>query len=72
MIAGRLQWKQGGAGTETARLLAVLDFPNGSLVLTEAGSKRRASIHLVEGEETLDDLTPGGIDVLQCRLRSVS
>ena len=66
MIAGRLRWKQGGAGTANRSTLAVLDFPNGSLVLTEAGSKRRASIHLVEGAATLEDLDPGGIDVLHC------
>jgi formamidopyrimidine-DNA glycosylase len=66
MIAGRLQWKQGGAGAANRATLAVLDFPNGSLVLTEAGSKRRASIHIVEGQEALDNLDPGGIDVLHC------
>jgi formamidopyrimidine-DNA glycosylase len=66
MIAGRLHWKQGGAGTANRATLAVLDFPKGSLVLTEAGSKRRASIHIVEGEQALYDLDPGGIDVLHC------
>jgi formamidopyrimidine-DNA glycosylase len=66
MIAGRLHWKPGGAGTANRATLAVFDFPNGSLVLTEAGSKRRASIHIVEGEEALYDLDPGGIDVLHC------
>ncbi len=66
MIAGRLQWKQAGAGTANRATLAVLDFPNGSLVLTEAGSKRRASLRMLEGEEALYDLDPGGIDVLHC------
>jgi formamidopyrimidine-DNA glycosylase len=66
MIAGRLHWKQGGAGTANRATLAVLDFPKGSIVLTEAGSKRRASIRIVEGEEALYDLDPGGIDVLDC------
>ncbi len=66
MIAGRLHWKQGRAGTANRATLAVLDFPKGSLVLTEAGSKRRASIHIVEGEAALYDLDPGGIDVLHC------
>ncbi|MGC2633935.1 MAG: DNA-formamidopyrimidine glycosylase family protein [Candidatus Cybelea sp.] len=66
MIAGRLHWKQGGAGTANRATLAVLDFPKGSIVLTEAGSKRRASIRVVEGEEALYDLDPGGIDVLDC------
>ena len=66
MIAGRLHWRQRGAGAANRATLAVLDFPRGSLVLTEAGSKRRASIHIVEGEEALYDLDPGGIDVLRC------
>jgi len=66
MIAGRLHWKQGGAGTTNRATLAVLDFPKGSIVLTEAGSKRRASVRIVEGEEALYDLDPGGIDVLHC------
>jgi formamidopyrimidine-DNA glycosylase len=66
MIAGRLHWKVGGAGTANRATLAVLDFPKGSLVLTEAGSKRRASIHVVEGPKALYNLDPGGIDVLHC------
>jgi len=49
----RLRWKQGGAATTNRATLAVLDFPKGSIVLTEAGSKRRASIRIVEGEEAL-------------------
>jgi formamidopyrimidine-DNA glycosylase len=66
MIAGRLHWKPGGAGAANRATLAVFDFPKGSLVLTEAGSKRRASIHVVEGEEAPFNLDPGGIDVLHC------
>jgi formamidopyrimidine-DNA glycosylase len=50
--------------------LAAFDFPNGSLVLTEAGSKRRASLHIVRGEEMLKGIDPGGIDVLGSDLNS--
>jgi formamidopyrimidine-DNA glycosylase len=65
MIAGRLQWHSDGAGAKTRATLAVFDFPNGSLVLTEAGAKRRASIHIVQGSDALAALDPGGIDVLR-------
>ena len=63
MIAGRLHWR--GAGTKLAgrNQLAAFDFPSGSLVLTEAGSKRRASLHVLKGEESLRETDPGGIDV---------
>ena len=63
MIAGRLQWLP--AGKATARnALAFFDFGNGTLAFTEAGSKRRASLHLVHGREALQALDAGGIDVL--------
>jgi formamidopyrimidine-DNA glycosylase len=65
MIAGRLHWKQGGAGTANRATLAVLDFPNGALVITEAGSKRRASLHVLKGERALAALDPGGVDALR-------
>jgi formamidopyrimidine-DNA glycosylase len=64
MIAGRLHWRSAGASLGGRNNLAALDFPTGSLVLTEAGSKRRASLHLVQGEAALADLDPGGADVL--------
>ena len=64
MIAGRLHWRQREAKLAGRRNLAALDFPNGSLVLTEAGAKHRASLHLVRGEDALKSLDPGGIDVL--------
>lgn len=69
MIAGRLHWreldpKKGRAKLGGRNNLAAFDFPNGSLVLTEAGTKRRASLHLVQGEAALEALDPGGIDVL--------
>jgi formamidopyrimidine-DNA glycosylase len=64
MIAGRFKWLDRGAAVPRKVGLAAFDFPNGSLVLTEAGSKRRASLHLVRGLEALAELDPGGIDVL--------
>src|SRR5947208_4577877 len=64
MIAGRLHWKPPNAKLSGRQNLAAFDFPNGSLVLTEAGSKRRASLHVVSGEDSLQSLDAGGIDVL--------
>jgi formamidopyrimidine-DNA glycosylase len=68
MIAGRLHWRQPGAKIGGRQNLAAFDFPNGSLVLTEAGSKRRVSLHIVQGEEGLRSLDPGGIEVLESNL----
>jgi len=70
MIAGRLHWR--GAGTKLAgrNQLAAFDFPDGSLVLTEAGAKRRASLHVLKGEESLRELDPGGIEVFTSDLDS--
>lgn len=70
MIAGRLHWRPAGAKLSGRRNLAAFDFPNGSLVLTEAGSKRRASLHVLSGEEALHAVDPGGIDVLHTDLTS--
>ena len=69
MIAGRLHWRDLKPGTERPKLggrnnLAAFDFSNGTLTLTEAGTKRRASLHLVQGEEALSTLDSGGLDVL--------
>ena len=64
MIAGRLHWRPSGAKIGGRQNLAAFDFPAGSLTLTEAGAKRRASLHIVWGEAGLHDLDPGGIDVL--------
>jgi formamidopyrimidine-DNA glycosylase len=64
MIAGRLHWRALGAKLGGRQNLAALDFPNGSLVLTEAGAKHRASLHVIAGEEALRSMDPGGIDVL--------
>ena len=63
MIAGRLHWRPLGAKLDGRRNLAAFDFPNGSLVLTEAGTKHRASLHIVSGEEGLRSIDPGGIEV---------
>jgi formamidopyrimidine-DNA glycosylase len=63
MIAGRLHWRPPGAKLAGRNALAALDFPDGTLTLTEAASKRRASLHLVRGEAGLHALDPGGIDV---------
>ncbi len=63
MIAGRLHWRPADAKLGGRNALAAFDFPSGSLVLTEAGSKRRASIHVVRGGEGLRSLDPGGIEV---------
>lgn len=64
MIAGRLHWKPPAAKIGGKNSLASFDFPTGSLTLTEAGSKRRASLHLVRGEAGLHALDPGGLEVL--------
>jgi formamidopyrimidine-DNA glycosylase len=63
MIAGRLHWRQRGAKLAGRQSLAAFDFPNGSLLLTEAGTKHRASLYLFRGEEALGAVDPGGIDV---------
>jgi formamidopyrimidine-DNA glycosylase len=70
MIAGRLHWKKREAKLGGRQNLAALDFSNGSLVLTEAGSRRRASLHVIGGEENLDSLDAGGIDVFAVDLDS--
>jgi formamidopyrimidine-DNA glycosylase len=64
MIAGRLHWRGPGAKLSGRNTLAAFDFEHGSLILTEAGTKRRASLYLVEGPAALDALDPGGIDAL--------
>ena len=63
MIAGRLTAPSGRKARSGPRSLAAFDFPNGSLTLTEAGTKRRASLHVVKGEDQLHALDPGGVDV---------
>ena len=68
MIAGRLHWKAPGAKLGGRNALAAFDFPNGSLVLTEAGSKRRASLYVVRGEEALRSMDPGGVEIFETDL----
>lgn len=68
MIAGRLHWRARGAKVSKPRGVAALDFPKGSLVLTEAGSQKRASLHVVAGENGLRELDPGGLEVLDADL----
>lgn len=66
MIAGRLKWLATGAKVPSKGALATLTFGGGTLVLTEAGTQRRASIHLVDGRDALAAMDPGGIDPLTC------
>ncbi|PWU20493.1 MAG: formamidopyrimidine-DNA glycosylase [Verrucomicrobia bacterium] len=65
MIAGRLHWREPGAKLARKLALAAFDFTDGTLLLTEAGTRKRASLHLVEGQEALSRLHPGGLDVLR-------
>jgi len=68
MIAGRLRWLASGAKPPGRISLAAFEFDKATLLLTEAGTKRRASIHLVEGEAALAAMDPGGLEVLEARL----
>jgi formamidopyrimidine-DNA glycosylase len=66
MIAGRLHWRQPGAEISPRQNFAAFDFPKGSLLWSEAGSKKRASLHVIAGEKALHDLDAGGLEVLDC------
>ena len=70
MIAGRLHWKRPGAKPPGKIGLAAFDFSTGTLVMTEAGSRRRAAIHLVQGRAALREHDPGGIEVLETDLEA--
>src|SRR6266850_6494431 len=83
MIAGRLHWKDGASGSKkpaskslAARTLgskthlAAFEFSNGTLVLTEAGSQKRASLHVVKGEAGLRGLDPGGLEIFEPRQKA--
>jgi formamidopyrimidine-DNA glycosylase len=72
MIAGRLHWKPRGVKVSPPRGLAAFDFSNGSLLWTEAGSKKRASLHVVEGEAGLRSLDPGGLEIFDSDLEQFS
>ncbi len=68
MIAGRLHWKDAGATLPKRRGLAGFDFSTGTMILTEAGTKHRASLHLARGRQAVAALDPGGLDVLAADL----
>ncbi|MFZ0481037.1 MAG: DNA-formamidopyrimidine glycosylase family protein [Terriglobales bacterium] len=70
MIAGRLHWKKRGIKVAPPQGLAAFDFPSGTLLWTEAGSKKRASLHVVSGEAALASLDPGGLEVLTTNAES--
>ncbi|MFL6194849.1 MAG: Fpg/Nei family DNA glycosylase [Thermoanaerobaculia bacterium] len=70
MVTGRLHWKPRGAKVQGKIGLAAFDFPTGTLSLTEAGSKKRAALHLVEGEDALATFDPGGLEVLEADLEA--
>ncbi|HEX2522841.1 MAG TPA: DNA-formamidopyrimidine glycosylase family protein, partial [Terriglobia bacterium] len=70
MIAGRLHWKEARSQVASKQALAILTFPTGTLLLTEAGSKRRASLHLVKGEVALAQIDPRGLEVLDADFSS--
>jgi len=63
MIAGRLHWRKGKAKVSKPRGLAAFEFDQGTLLWTEAGSQKRASLHVVQGESGLQSLDPGGIEI---------
>jgi formamidopyrimidine-DNA glycosylase len=68
MVAGRLRWRERGAKVPGKVGLAAFDFPGGTVILTEASTKKRASLHVVRGEAALRALDPGGIEPLACDL----
>ncbi|HSC26782.1 MAG TPA: DNA-formamidopyrimidine glycosylase family protein [Vicinamibacterales bacterium] len=70
MIAGRLRWRAPGAAIPGRVGLAAFDFPTGTLLLTEAGARRQASIHIITGDERLAAMDPGGLEVLEADLAS--
>ena len=72
MIAGRLRWVPSGGKVPGKIGLAAFDFTNGTLILTEAGSKRRASLWLVHGEQSLEQFARGGLEVLESDLAEVT
>ena len=72
MIAGRLHWSGQRKIPDGRRVLAAFDFDTGSLTLTEAGTRKRASLYLVQGDAELEKLDPGGVDVLAAGLEEFS
>jgi formamidopyrimidine-DNA glycosylase len=72
MIAGRLHWRKPAADLRGKWNLAAFDFPSGSLVITQSGTKKQASLHVVQGHAALRACDPGGIDVLHTGLGTFS
>jgi|SRR5215831_19017242 len=70
MIAGRLHWREAGAGLTGKQNLAGFDFANGTLVLTEVATKKRASLHVVQGEAALRAIDRGGLEVMGCSIEA--
>ncbi|HEX2332106.1 MAG TPA: DNA-formamidopyrimidine glycosylase family protein [Burkholderiales bacterium] len=70
MIAGRLHWQGKNKGKKGGNTLALFEFENGTLSLTEAGTKRRASLHLVQGEAALRAMDPGGIEIFDSNVKA--
>lgn len=68
MIAGRLHWKKPAAKLGGRQMLCAFDFCHGALILTEAGTKKRASLHMVQGEQGLQALDPGGLEIFTATL----
>lgn len=65
MVAGRFQWRDESPGRGGRQLLAALEFENGTLILTEAGTRKRASLHILRGSESLRDQDPGGLEIAE-------
>src|SRR5581483_1362180 len=65
MIAGRFHWREGDSVVAKLKGLALFQFENGALFWTEAGSSKRASFHVVAGEEGFDAFDPGGLEIMQ-------
>jgi formamidopyrimidine-DNA glycosylase len=70
MIAGRLHWRKRGSKIPAKVGLAAFDFPNGTLLVTEAGSKKRASLHFVKGRTHLEQFNPGGVEVMDASVEA--
>lgn len=70
MIAGRLQWRKQGAGIPARVGMAAFDFENGTLLLTEAGTQKRASLHLVKGHDNLANFDLGGLEIFEMTLEN--
>ena len=70
MVAGRLHWRKRGSKLAGKTGLAVFDFPNGALLITEAGTKKRASLHYINGRAELAKLDPGGLEVFEASLEA--